>query len=195
MATKKKISINAFENVMKERYIPTETVNWHGIEVTITKTLSFKDMMEFADGVAKICFAKDTQAYIPEVKDFAIKKFVLEKYANFTMPQNVANQYALIYQTNAVEVVLEYINLEQYNELICSIDKKIDNLAKANIEAINKQMSELQGTLENLVENFSSIFSGVEAADMNTLLKAFNSEGLAEEKIVQAYLKQSKGNE
>lgn len=193
MATKKKISINAFENVMKERYIPVETINWHGLEITVTKTLSFKDMMEFADAVSKLCFTADTHAYIPEVKDFAIRKLVLEKYANFTMPQNISNQYALIYQTDAFEAVLDVINLKQYNELINGIDKKLDILAKANIEAINKQMSELYGTIENLTENLSSIFSGVESADMDNILKAFSNGGMTEEKIVQAYLEQSKG--
>ena len=103
MAKTKKISVNAFQKVMKETYSPTYTFDWNGIEVTVNKTLSLKDMLEFVDDVVKSCFTEETNRYLPEVKDFVIRVCILEKYANFTMPQNVENQYELVYCTDAVQ--------------------------------------------------------------------------------------------
>lgn len=192
MAKIKKISANAFERVMKDTYTPTEILDWHGIEITIKKNLSLIEMMEFVDGVVKSCFTKDTNTYVPEIKEFAIKVCVLEKYANFTMPSNAEKQYALIYGTDAVQRVLDHINPQQYNEICDAITKKIDNLAQANIEAVNKQMNELYSAFDNLQSQLSGLFDGINNNDLRAVAGALVDGGLDEEKLVKAYINQKK---
>lgn len=191
MAKIKKISVNAFEKAMKETYTPTETFDWNGIEVTVKKNLSLKEMLEFVDSVVKSCFTKDTNAYMPEIKDFATKVSILEKYANFTMPSNVETQYALIYHTDAVERVLGYVNTQQFNEICIAITKKVENLAQANIEAVNRQMNELYNAFDNLQTRLAGLFEGVDNADIRAVAGALANGTFDEEKLVKAYTGQT----
>lgn len=194
MAKIKRVSVNAFEKAMKETYIPTEVFTWNGIEVTVKKNLSLKEMLEFVDSVVKSCFTKDTNTYIPEIMDFTIKVCVLEKYANFTMPNNVTTQYELVYHTDAVDCVLKYINLRQFNEVCVAINKKIENLAQANIEAVNKQMNELYNAFDNLQNKLASLFEGINSEDVRAVAGALANGMLDEEKLVKAYTSQTMNN-
>lgn len=188
MAKVKKITINDFEKVMKETYTPTETFDWNGVEVTVKKTLSLKEALEFVDSVVKSCFTEDTNTYMPEIKDFAIKTCILEKYANFTMPSNIEYQYALIYSTDAVERVLSYVNTQQFNEICRAISDKIDNIAQANIEAINKQMNELYNAFSDLQTHLGGLFNGINNDDIRAVAGAIANGTLDEEKLVKAYI-------
>lgn len=192
MAKTKKISVNAFQKAMKETYNPTYTFDWNGIEVTVNKTLSLKDMLEFVDDVVKSCFTEETNRYLPEVKDFVIRVCILEKYANFTMPQNLENQYELVYCTDAVQQVMKYINPEQYNSIITSIENKINNIAQANIEAINQQMNKLFNSFDNLQDKLGGLFAGLNSDDITNLTKAIADGGLDNEKLVEVYMNKSR---
>lgn len=192
MAKIKRISVNAFEKVMKETYIPTEVFDWNGIEVTVKKTLSLKEMLEFVDSVVKSCFTKDTDTYMPEIKEFATKVCILEKFANFTMPNNAESQYALVYHTDAVSRVLEHINVGQFNEICDAIDKKTNNIAQANIEAVNRQMNELYNAFDNLQNEIASMFNGVSNDDIRAVAGAVANGGIDNEKLVAAYLDKTK---
>ena len=195
MAKIKRISVNAFEKVVKETYAPTATFNWNGIEVTVKKTLSLKEMLSFVDSVVKSCFTSDTHAYLPEVKNFVTKVCVLEKYANFTMPSNVESQNALVYQTDAVECVMSYVNPQQYFEICSAIDDKVANIAQANIEAVNKQMTELYNSFDNLQTQLAGLFKGVSNDDIRAVAGALADGGLDEEKLVGAYIAQKSSTE
>lgn len=187
MAKIKKISVNAFEKVMKETYEPTTTFDWHGVEVTITKSLSIKQVIEFVDTVTSTCFTDDGNTYLPEVKDFAIKACTLEKYANFTLPKNIEAQYDLIYRTDAFECVLNHINHQQFNELCAAIAKKVEHYAQDSIEAVHRQMNDLYNAFDNLQNQISTAFAGVGEDEIKAVMKAASDGGLDEEKLVRAY--------
>ena len=190
MAKIKRITVNAFERVMKETYTPTVVFDWNGIEVTVKKNLTLKEMLEFVDSVVKSCFVKDTNAYMPEIREFATKVCVLEKYANFTMPSNVEAKYALVYQTDAFDNVIKHVDLREYGEIRDAITHKIEHLAQANIEAINKHMNELYNAFDNLQVQIVSLFEGVSGEDMRAVAGALANGALDEEKLVKAYKEQ-----
>lgn len=189
----KKISITAFENIMKETYTPTKTVEWNGVEVTIKNTLSFKEVLAFVDSVTKSCFTADQGAYLPEIKEFAIKCCILEMYGNFAMPSNVERKYDLVYCTDAISVVLEHINRSQLKEIVDAISDKIDNLAQANIEAVHRQMNEFYASFSNLQEQLSGIFDGIGAGEISKIAGAISGGQFDEAKLVQAYIDQKNG--
>lgn len=192
MAKTKKISINAFDKIVKETYTPTTTVEWHGQEIIVKRNLSFKEMMEFVDSVTKTCFTISTNTYMPEVKDFAVKSNILEKYANFTLPNNLEHRYELIYSSDAIETVLNYVSHQQFNELMASIDAKINNLAQSNIEAMNMQINELYTAFSNLQTQMEKMFAGIAPDDFNAVISAFGNGGFSEDKLVEAYLAKTK---
>lgn len=192
MAKTKKISINAMDKVVKDTYIPTTIINWNGLEVVVKHNLSFTEVLEFVDSVTKTCFSSDTGTYMPEVKDFAVKSNILERYANFTLPNNLEHRYEIIYHTNIIETVLGAVNHQQFNEMMVAIDAKIKNIAQANIENINKQMSELYTAFDNLQKSLEKIFDGVNTEDVVSLMKTMTEGSLDESKIIEAYLAHTK---
>lgn len=193
MAKIKKISINTMDKIVKEMRNPVEVFEWQGIEVTVTKTLSLTQMLEFVNNVAESCFTADSGKYMPEVKDFVIKSNVLEMYANFNLPSNLDHRYEIIYNTDVFEAVLDKINETQFKEMLNAIEHKLDNMAQANIEQINRQMSEIYANLDNMQEQFANIFDGIDSSDMSKLVSALAGGKFDEEKIVDMYINKKDG--
>lgn len=199
MKKTKKVSVNEFEKSIMDSYIPSESVTWNGIEINIKKTLSLKEVMTFVGGVTNSCFTTEENIYTPEVKDFAIKYCIIEMYTNITLPANTEKKYDLIYRSDIIPTVLKHINNEQYCEIIRAIDSKIGSIVQANTEAIRKQLNEMHTALESLnslQEKASNMFSGISSEDITNLIKTVTTLGgdgkLDENKLVQAYLSQTK---
>lgn len=183
----KRISVNAMDEILNE-YDATESIEWKGLDVVITKNLSLEDMLAFADSVVKSCFDQSTGAYMPEVKDFAIRINVMERYANFTMPSKAERQYDVVMRSGAYEMILDHINMAQFYELMHAIDAKLQNAADANVQMVFRQFNAVVTSFESLQEKVGSLFAGVDAADIGKLMNAMSEHGVSEEKVVQAYM-------
>lgn len=186
--TKKRITINAFEKVMKENYQPVVEVEWNGLTIEIKRTLSFAEMMGFISGVVAACYNAETGIYTPDVKGFSIKVMVLENYANFTMPSSPEKMYELIYCTDALDAVMPYINQAQFREICDSIDERLDYITSANIEAANKQIAEMFSSMDGIQEQLSSLFGKVSDEDVKNLVGALVNGKFDEEELVKAVL-------
>ena len=186
----KRISVNAMDETMKG-YENTTTVLWNGLDVIITKTLSLEDMLAFVDSVVKSCFDQTTGAYIPEVKDFVIRSNVMDRYANFTLPNKAEHQYDIVMRSGAYDMVLEHINYAQFSELMKAIDAKIQNIADSHVNMLTRQFAEIATSTEELQVKISELFSGIENEDIVALASTIAKSGtLDEEKIVKAYIEQ-----
>lgn len=196
MAKKKiqKISVNAMDEIMK-RFETAETVEWNGLQVIIKKNLSLEDMMTFANSVVKSCFDQASGAYMPEVKDFAIRANVLDMYTNFTLPKDLGKQYDMVIQSGAVEMVLNYINYAQFNELVKAIDSKLQNTADANIQAFITKLDNVTTAFSDMQTEMEKMFSGVDSEDIGKLVGAIANGDNTEEGIVKSYLELVKKDE
>lgn len=190
----KKVSVNAFEKAMKDNYTPSSEIEWNGVTITVKRNLSFGEMMEFVESVVQLCFANETDRYIPEVKDFAIKTLILEKYANINMPQNIEKRYEFVYFTDVVQAILSKVDRIQFNEIVQAIDTKLEYISNANIEAVNRQVTALYDTLQALESQFSEMFSGLDSDSVTKLVNAITDNQLDEEKLMKAYFAESKAN-
>lgn len=184
----KKISITAFDKIMKTTAEPPKAVEWNGIEITIKHTLPLEDVITFVNNVSNLCFERESGNYLPEIKVFAIKCCVLEMYANFALPENVEHRYDLIYNTDAFDTVLEHINIKQLNEIVDAISEKVDNIAQADIESAKTKMNEIYSMFNNFQKQINDIFSGIDAEDLSEFINALSEGQLDESKIVQAYM-------
>ncbi len=191
MAKQKRVSISAIEKVIKENYTPTETIDWHGVEITIKHSLSLEEMMKFVSLVINSCFSESGE-YIPESKAFVIKNCVIESYTNIALPSNTSSRYDLIYKSDIVSIILPHIDMEQFNAISEAIDKKIENIARANVGLVNKKAVELFSSIENIQEQFSNLMSGVTAEDIARLARAISNSTLDEKKLVEAYKSEPK---
>ena len=113
-----KISINKLESVLAGNTV-TEILNGtDNVEIHITKTLPLQEMLLFVQEVVEACIDGETGEYLPEAYDFAIRAGVLTRYANFTLPANLDNQYMLVYNTGAFDQVVAHINERQFNDIL-----------------------------------------------------------------------------
>lgn len=169
----------------------TAEFEWNGMNVVVNRVLPMKTMMEFVDYVTKTCFGEDGE-YLPEVKDFAIKSCLLEMYANFDLPTDLSTRYAVIYNSDIVDAVLNCIEGRQFGEIINAIEQKIANLAQANVQMVYAQMNHINDEFENLQNNITALFTGVSQDDLKKLVNAVSNGNIDEGKIVQSFVSQKK---
>lgn len=184
----KKVSINQFENIMKERFPQKTTEQWFDIEVTIRHSLPFAEMLAFANDVVVSCFS-DSYGFMPELMDFAVRSNILTRYANFTMPDNLEKRYEFIYNTDAVDFVLGHINMDQLKELISAINRKIEYQCSTNINYVQKHLTELVAAFEQMQKNTEEMFGGINPDDFSKVVNAIAEHGSVDEKkIVDAVM-------
>lgn len=195
MANKKekinRISINAMENVMKERFAPVVTEKWYDIDVTMRRNLPIGEMIAFVNDIVDMCFSEEGE-YIPEVMDYIVRSGVLTRYANFTMPENVEREYALVYGTDAFDFVCSHINMEQLENIIRSATKKIGYMCDANVMEMHARLNELYDELGGMGSDLAELLGSVTPEDIQKVTKAL-SDGMNEEKLVSSYLKLTDG--
>lgn len=187
----KRVSINTTDTIMKERFGNTVTEQWYDAEVKIKRSISFTEMLTFVNDVVMSCFQKDG-GFMPEVLDFAIKSNILTKYANFSMPDKLEHRYEIIYNTDAVDFVCKNINMGQLNEIVASINRKVDYMCNSNVKAIQRQLSQMVESFEDMQQQTSKLFDSISSEDIAKIAGAVSSGELSGDKIVEAYLKQTK---
>lgn len=188
----KKISVNAFEKAVDSIYEPITNVEWNGLSLIIKRHLNLAEVAKFVDVCVKACFNPDDASYAPEAKDIAIRSCIVAFYTNITLPGNIAKQYELIYHSRILDVVMPNIDQTQLDAIIKAIDDKVEHLASANIEMVNKQMNDLYGALDGVQKQMSEMFNGVDADDIKNIMGALTDGGLDEEKLVKAYMANKK---
>lgn len=185
-----KVSVGDMEKALKsgERTIEAD---WFGVSVTVTPTLSLTDMLEFVNNVVESCFSDDGE-YIPEVREFAVRRNTLEKYGNFRMPTDVHKCYDLLYGTDAFEWIKGYINEAQYADIMVAVEDKIQFRLDSMVDSLRVKMEEFLGAMNALQEQTKHVFDGMSDEDMKKLVGAIEHGGMSEEKLVAAYLDQKK---
>ena len=178
MAKIKKISVNAFEKVVKDKFENTIEAEWNGLPVAITHTISLGDMIALVTEVADNCFMEDGR-FMPEVMQPLLDCGVVARYTNISLPSNLATRYELVMKSGIMDFILPKINSNQYNDIVVAVRDKIDYMCDANtiafnhaMESMSNVMSNIQGSMSGLIEQF-----GV------------NDGRSIEERIVDAYIK------
>ena len=190
----KKVSIALFDKIAKEQFQNEATIEWHDAQLRVKYALSLTDMLAFVDDVVGSCF-HDKLGYMPEVKDFAIKTNILSRYANFSLPDNLEHRYQLVYMTDAVDAVCAAIDGTQLQEIVNSINSKIRFLCDSKATMIQERINDVLNTMEEMRDNTKSIFDGITQNDLKNLMGAITSNGLDEQKLVQAYIEQAKSKD
>lgn len=191
MENNNKANLENLKEVVNRLHKPTQVVAWNGLDINVQHTLSFKDMLTFVNNVFQLCFDGETGEFMPELKDFAIKSYILEMYTDIELPDNVQEKYDLIYCSDVLECILPYVHSAQLSEMIHSVEDKMKHHAQANIEAINMQMNTLFGAFESLQKQCTQMFEGFSGDEVSKLLSMMASGGIDEEKLAKAVLERS----
>lgn len=185
--SEKRISIEDYKKAVAEDFEPIVNVDWRGFTLHIKKCLSLEEMMTFVSDVVSSCFAENTNEYLPEVKDFSTRCCILENYAGFVLPKSLSEKYEMVYSSDIVSFVVQYVEHMQFNAMLAAIDHKIEHQAQSNIEALNKQMNEVVAGLSVLEKNLSGIFGGVDNETISKIAGAIADGSFDESKLVKAF--------
>ena len=170
-----KVSVSAFDKYVKDncdsRPIQIEV---GGLSFMVKPVLSFEELLTFAKIVADSCFS-DNGEFVPEVREFMIRRNILEWYAGFTMASEV------------IDEIVSRVDQRQFRALLDAIGEKIDAKQMINENAVTKQVNELYGFIANMQSQLESVFAGVDMGDMARLVNAIGEGGLDQEQIVKAY--------
>lgn len=184
----KKVSINAVDNIISERFVNTTSDVWYDVEVKIKRSLSFTDMLSFVNDVVHSCFQRNG-VYVPEVLDFAIRSNLISRYTNVSMPDRLEHRYEILYNTDLVDFVCQHINMQQFQEMVNSINRKLSYMCNTNTVTVQNRLNDLISAFEAMQEKTEAMFSNVTPDDITRLVGAVGDGALTEEKIVQAYMK------
>lgn len=184
----KKVSISAVDNIIGERFLNVVTEQWYDVEVKMRRSLPFTEVLAFVDDVVQSCFQRNG-AYVPEVLDFAIKSNIISKYTNVSMPDNLEHRYAILYNSDLVDFVCQHINMQQLQEMVNSINRKLTYMCDTNTVSVQNRLNDLISAFETMQEKTEAMFGDVTPDDMTRLVGAIGDGALTEEKIVEAYMK------
>lgn len=191
MAKVKKISINAFESVVKDNFENTVTKEWFGIPVTITKTISFEEVVNFVAEVADNCFLSDGR-YIPEAMQGLIDCGVVRHYTNINLPANLSSAYELVMRSGIIDFIMPEINSNQYNDIIIAIRDKIEYACDTNVTEFRNSLTGMMESMTDLQEKTKELFGKISPDEIQTLLAAFGDDKAVENKVVDAYIDKQK---
>lgn len=188
-----RISITKLESIQKEKTVTVPLEGTDDTNIVIRRSLPISEMMQFVEDVVSSVVDVDGGRYLPEIKAFVIKSHVLTSYANFNMPSNLEKQYDLIYNTTAVEQVLENINIVQYNEMIDAIDRKIAHNLTIISNTMAEQIRKMITTMEEFTKNSEKLFGNITGEEMSSIIQNLSSIGdMDENKLVHAVFEEQK---
>lgn len=189
MAKVKKISINAFEKTIKESFENTVTKDWFGIPVTITKTISFEEVVNFVAEVADNCFLSDGR-YIPEAMQALIDCGVVRHYTNISLPANLSSAYELVMQSGIIDFIMSEINYSQYNNIVLAIRDKVEYTCESNTAEFKHAMEKMAISMNEIQEATKDLFDKVSPDDIQRIVGLYGDDHTIEERVVDEYLKQ-----
>ena len=187
----KKVTINKLQQIADENFENIVPVEYYDETLQIKETIDFKSMMSFVNDVVSSVFLDDGN-YVPEVIDFLVRSCVLRYYAGFDMPDDINEHYRVVYETDAFDVVVKVINKVQFEDIVRSINKKVQFLCESHIFTFTEKMQQVVESFDNLNTQMSQLMEGVDNEDIKNLTNAVQDNGIREDMIVRAYINQLK---
>lgn len=193
----KKISINKFEEALiKDDVVEVLLEGTTDTVIRIQKTIPFGEAVGFINDIVDSCIDDDGVDYVTIAYDFAIRVGVLTRYANLSMPSSIDKQYWLAYNTKAFDQVMEYINRDQFDDIIRAADRKIRFLTNTMSSSVSAKMMDIVGQFKEIAEMGKQAFSGVDPSTIRSVLQNVSMvKNMDEEAVVNAILKGRDGVE
>jgi len=173
-------------------------VQYKGIPVAVKGGLTLHDILKIADNVADFCFLDDGE-YLPELKEFFFRRELLETATNIDLPEDVAECYELIMNSDLGKWVdntfCDYLEVYavQMPQLRAAIQDKIDYMADSGLALLRSRMDALIYAIESFSEQNENLFNGTSPEDMQKFISSVASiEKIDEEKLVKAVAGQQK---
>ena len=183
----KKISVSELEKAIGDIRPAQTEIEWNGLKILVKDMLTLEEMMSFVEAASDLCFGEG-DAYRPEVREFGIRYNIIGMYTNLRLPESTEKTYQIVYTDGLIDSILQNVNREQYEDILCAIDLKVRERVQYNHATAKKETEELIRSVAAAVETFGTIFDGVDSDQIHTIVAAMAEGGVDEEKIVKAYM-------
>lgn len=184
----KNVSISQIDKVMKETYKDIVLVEWCDIDLEVKKSLAFDDMLQFVHDVVKTCTEQEHGGYMPELKEFAIRMNIVEMYSNVRLPSNLNHKYHILTNSGIVETILDHINTEQFNCMREAIDSKLEAVVATNVNAVQKQLSDITVAFEQMQRNMENAMSGLDMSVLERFVESTSDDSVVNNAVL-SYVK------
>ena len=185
-----KTEVNEF---LKKNVIETNvvSVSWNGYDININKMVDKAVADLIISNTVNACF-NDNDEYIPLNKTFVFRSMILTAYTDIELPDELAEQYALVFGTDIFSVVVAAANNDQLSEIAAGIDDIIEYRKSASVDAVRSSVIEMQKELSSLVDQMGSVYGSVTPDDIQNLIGAISNSKLDEKKLVDAIVEKEK---
>lgn len=165
-AKSKKVTFNMINATLPKT--ETHEVVFGDFVLEVKEYLTFAEATQFVTDAYSFCFDADTNEYVPEARDMAIRFATLFYYANIEMPKDLSKAYNVAYGTTLYQDVCFHINDEQYTTLIAAFDERVEYSKAMNISAAVTHVNELLKAMDDMMSGSAKV------------LDAYNSPEFAE---------------
>lgn len=180
MAEKVKID----ESIVKNE---VGTIDWEDTKVEIKRFLPMADAMGYINDVVAGCLA-DNGEYYPEALDFMRRRELINRYTNFSLPEDTAAEYRILYGTELYDMVYEMIECDQLDVLWTAINTRIDMIKNDKRSAIERQLADMYAAMKSLSDVLSETVGEVNGEQISDFIKVLSNNQMDEKKVVSALL-------
>lgn len=181
------IAMDYFPNVVVE--------DFHGKELVVQRIIPFHILSALTPKIVDACFDDESGEYQPEMLDFSMRIAVVRAYTNVELPDDIEEQYYILYGTDLWNMVNLVADPEQLQLLHAVVIDRIHTQNNANKVLFEKTMHSSIDAITNIVDRLDDLFSDVTTDDIRNMVMAIGADGVDEEKIVRAVIaEQNKKN-
>lgn len=187
----KKVSYKNFKGIV-DAVENSAVVDVCGVSVEVKKFLTIDEMFEFVNIVAQACFWPDSGKYRPEIKDYIVRKTIIDMYTNIAMPEKIDEQYNFLYRTNVVMAVMAYIDQTQFSVIMAATDCKIEDAIAINESRFENEVNDVINKITEFANSANNVFEDVSNEDVKRLINVVSNMDVDPEKLVQAVIESNR---
>lgn len=164
----KQIAINQWEKLLdnKVQTLPLVEGDEKSPVIEVRPLLPMDEMWDVVDEMVEYCIPtvntgtedepKEEIVFMPENRDFALRRVVVSRYGNLRLPKDSAKQYELLYCTNVFQRIVGMICQDQLREICTAVDRKVEYRKDAML-SITTALRELFGQFIGMTDKLGDI--------------------------------------
>lgn len=146
--------------------VTVETMDNGTLELHVKKTIGLQEMLEFVKFIVDTCIDNTDGSFLPEARDFAFRRGVLEYYAGFEEPEDIDLAYRVVYYGDLFDNIVTHIDYMQLCDIERAADRQIDHMLALNTAMATKETHALLAKVDDLMNTLGDMTKGITDPDM-----------------------------
>lgn len=169
-----------------------EVIDFHGIEIEVSKMIPVESATAIIHAVVEASFSEETGEYLPESRLLATRTGILAAYTNIDIPEDQEELAILVYNTGLFEMVEGVLsNSLQYYDIINAIQDRCSVRVDVNRKEFEHELNTAVSLIGEIIDSVKGLFGGVSQEDLQNLMQAIDSNGIDEEALVSAVVREN----